>query len=164
MFPLLLAVALIGQSSANPGRCWTSLSSRPQYAAPDQVRDLQGRVKAGGCEVIGLAWTSAAPVQHLLLLWDAKEQTLWRLKIEGQSSRWEKWSGASRERILADNAADGFTLGTSSQGKGRAAMTISAGRFVTQHAPGTFDAALPENCGAPSPAANTPPFLTKCGG
>jgi hypothetical protein len=170
VFPLLLAVALIAQSSVEPARCWTSVSGRPQYTAADQVRDLQSLVKAGGCDVVGLAWTSAAPAapaapaQHLVVLWDAKEQILWRLKMEGQSPRWEKWSGASKERILADNPADGFTLGTFSQGKGRAAMTTSAGGFVKQHAPGTFDAALPENCGAPSPSANTPPFLTKCGG
>ena len=80
---------------------------------------MQNRVKAGGCEVIGLAWTTtAAPSQESVLLWEAKPQTLWRLTMDRQGPRWEKWGGASRERILADNAADGFTLGAYESGQG----------------------------------------------
>jgi hypothetical protein len=164
MVELLLAVALIGQAHT-AGDCWTKIAPRPQYSASDQVRDLQGRIKSGGCDVIGLAWTTrGAPAQESALVWESKPQTLWRLKVDKQGPEWEKWSGATRERILADNPADGFTLGAYSQGKGRSAMTPSAGGFVKQHAPGTFDAALPENCSAPAPAGKSPAFLTKCGG
>ena len=165
MFALLFVAALIGQTQAAPGKCWTKVAPRAQYGASDQVRDLQNRVKAGGCEVIGLAWTTtAAASQESVLLLETKPQTLWRLTMDRQGPRWEKWGGASREGILADNAADGFTLGAYSQGKGRAATSTSAGGFVKQHAPGTFDAVLPENCSAPTPAGNSPAFLTKCGG
>ena len=164
MFELLLAVALIGQAHETAS-CWTKVAARPDYTASDQVRDLQSRVKVSGCEVVGLAWaTTAKPPQESVLLWESKPQTLWRLTMDRQGPRWEKWSGASKERILADNPGDGFTLGAFSQGKGRAATSTSAGGFVKQHAPGTFDAVLPENCSAPAPAGNTPAFLTKCGG
>ena len=119
MFALLFVAALIGQTAAAPASCWTKIAPRTQFGAPDQVRDLQTRVKAGGCEVIGLAWTTtAAPSQESVLLWEAKPQVLWRLTMDRQGPRWEKWAGASKERILADNAADGFTLGAYSQGKG----------------------------------------------
>ena len=165
MFELLLAVALIGQAHETAASCWTKVAARPEYTASDQVRDLQSRVKVSGCEVVGLAWTTTAkPPQESVLLWESKPQTLWRLTMDRQGPRWEKWSGASKARILADNPADGFTLGPLSQGKGRAATSTSAGGFVKQHAPGTFDAVLPENCSAPAPAGNTPAFLTKCGG
>ena len=165
MFALLFLAALIGQTQAAPADCWTKVAARPEYTASDQVRDLQSRVKVGGCEVVGLAWTTTAkPPQESVLLWESKPQILWRLTMDRQGPRWEKWSGASKERILADSPADGFTLGAFSQGKGRAATSTSAGGFVKQHAPGTFDAVLPENCSAPAPAGSTPPFLTKCGG
>jgi hypothetical protein len=165
VFALLFVAALIGQTQAAPASCWTKIGPRAQYGASDQVRDLQNRVKGGGCEVIGLAWTTtAAPSQESVLLWEAKPQTLWRLTMDPQGPRWERWSGASRERILGDNPGDGFTLGAYNQGKGRAATSLSAGGFVKQHAAGTFDAVLPENCSAPSPAGNAPAFLTKCGG
>ncbi len=104
MFAVLFVAALIGQTQAAPASCWTKIAPRAQYSASDQIRDLQIRVKAGGCEVIGLAWTTtAAPSQESLLLWEAKPQTLWRLTMDRQGPRWEKWGGASRERILADN-------------------------------------------------------------
>ena len=104
MFALLFVAALIGQTQAAPASCWTKIAPRAQYGASDQVRDLQNRVKAGGCEVIGLAWTTtAAPSQESVLLWEAKPQTLWRLTMDRQGPRWEKWGGASSERILADN-------------------------------------------------------------
>jgi hypothetical protein len=161
VFELLLAAALIGQAH---DACWTKIAARPEYSAADQVRDLQGRVKAGGCEVIGLAWeTTAKPSQQSVLLWESKPQTLWRLTIDAGGPRWEKWSGATNAQILADSPADGFTLGAYTQGKGRAATTTSAGGFVKQHAPRTFDAVLPENCSAPTPAGNSPAFLIKCG-
>jgi hypothetical protein len=160
---VLIAVAIIGQANAAPDACWTKLPSRPQFTAADQVRNLQAHIKSAACDVVGLAWTTS-PTQQGLLLWEAKPQTLWRVTMDGQAARWEKWAGASKARLLADNPADGFTLGASSQGKGRAATSTSAGGFVKQHAPGTFDAVLPENCSAPAPAGNTPAFLTKCGG
>ena len=112
MFELLLAVALIGQAHETAASCWTKVAARPEYTASDQVRDLQSRVKVSGCEVVGLAWTTTAkPPQESVLLWESKPQTLWRLTMDRQGPRWEKWSGASKERILADNPADGFTLG-----------------------------------------------------
>jgi len=86
--------------------------------------------------------------------------------MEGRAPRWERWASASKARVLADNPADGFTLGARTEGKGRAAISPSAGGFVKQHAPGIFDEALPVNCDAPppaAPAAGSPPFLTKCG-
>ena len=127
----------LDRSDPRAGGCWTKIAPRAQYSASDQVRDLQGRIKAGGCDVIGLAWaTRAASAQESALLWEAKPQTLWRLKIDSQGPQWEKWGGASRERILADTPADGFTLGAYSQGKGRSATSTSAGGFVKQHAPG----------------------------
>jgi hypothetical protein len=160
---LLLAFALIGQSHTDD--CWTSIAPRPQYSASDQVRDLQGRIKTTRCDVVGLAWTTAGgTAQQLAIVWESKLQTLWRLTVDKQGPRWEKWSGATRERILADNPADGFTLGPYIQGKGRSAISLPAGGFVKQHAPGTFDAALPENCSAPVPAGKSPAFLTKCDG
>jgi len=160
---LLLAFALVGQSQADG--CWTKVAPRPQYSASDQVRDLQSRIKTAGCDVVGLAFTTTgATAQESALVWESKPQTLWLLRVDKQGPRWEKWSGATRERILADNPADGFTLGTHTQGKGRSAMSLPAGGFVKQHAPGTFDAALPENCSAPVPAGKSPAFLTKCDG
>jgi hypothetical protein len=163
---VLIAVAIIGQANAAPDACWTKLPSRPQFTAADQVRNLQAHIKSAACDVVGLAWTTS-PTQQGLLLWEAKPQTLWRLTMDGPAARWEKWAGASRARLLADNPADGFTLGVYTQGKGRAEISPSAGGFVKQHAPGTFDAALPVNCDTPAPAApaaaGSPPFLTKCG-
>ena len=165
MFASLAAVALVLQThaAAAPAACWSSLGSRPAYSASDQVRDFQTRLKAGGCDVIGVAWSTTTPAQQGLILWEGKQEILWRVTVEKQTVRWEKWAGASRQRILADNPADGFTLGVRSQGRGRATITPAAGGFVKQHAPGTFDAALPVNCDAP-PAAGAPPFLTKCDG
>ena len=167
MLPLLvLAAALFaGQPAVKPASCWTTLEPRAEYAAAQQVRDLQARVKAGACDVIGTAWTSkATAAPHNLILWDGKQQTLWRVTVDRQAVRWEKWTGASRERILVDDPGDGFTLGAYSQGKGRATISPSAGGFVKQHAPARFDPALPVNCDAPAPAADAPPFLTKCSG
>jgi hypothetical protein len=164
VFELLLAVALIGQAHDAPGNCWTTIPARSEYSAADQVRDLQSRLKTGACDAVGLTWaTTAKPPQHSVLLWDSKADTLWRLTMDASGPRWEKWAGATRARILADNPADGFTLGAYTQGKGRAATSLPAGGFVKQHAPGTFDAVLPENCSAPTPAGNSPAFLTKCG-
>jgi hypothetical protein len=164
VFELLLAVALIGQGHVAPDSCWTKMAARAAYSASDQVRDLQSRLAAGACDVVGLTWaTTGKPPQESVLLWESRLQTLWRLTMEARGPRWEKWSGASRARILADNPADGFTLGAYTQGQGRAATSLPAGAFVKQHAPGTFDAVLPENCSAPAPAGNSPAFLTKCG-
>lgn len=166
MWAVLIAVAMVGQVTPAPAACWTKLSSRPQFTPADQVRELQSRIKTAGCDVVGVAWATSA-TQHGLLLWESKPQTLWRVTMDGQAARWEKWSGATRARILADTPADGFTLGASTQGKGRAEISPSAGGFVKQQAPGTFDAALPVNCDVPAPAAapaaGSPPFLTKCG-
>jgi hypothetical protein len=163
---VLIALALTGQANAVPPACWTRITSRPQFTAAQQVRELQGRIKSASCDVIGVTWTTS-PSEHGLLLWESKPQTLWRVTMAGQAARWERWSGASTARLLADEPADGFTLGANTQGKGRAAISPSAGGFVKQHAPGTFDAALPVNCEAPAPAtapaAGVPPFLTKCG-
>jgi hypothetical protein len=164
VFALLAALALAAQThTAAPAACWSSLGDRPAYIPSDQVRDLQTRLKAGGCDVIGVAWSTKTPPQQSLILWDGKQEMLWRVTVEKQAVRWEKWAGASRQRMLADDPADGFTLGARSQGKGRATISPAAGGFVKQRAPGTFDAALPVNCEAP-PAADNPPFLTKCGG
>lgn len=164
MFELLFAVALIGQAHDAPGSCWTKIAARPEYSAADQVRDLQSRLKTSGCDVVGLTWaTTAKPPQESVLLWESKPQTLWRLTMDARGPRWEKWIGATKERILADNPADGFTLGAYTEGKGRAATSLPAGGFVKQHAPGTFDPVLPENCSAPTPAGNSPAFLIKCG-
>jgi len=165
VFALLVVVALATQArAAVPARCWSSVGPRPEYTSSDQVRDLQATIKAASCDVAGLAWSTktASPQQHLIL-WDGTQETLWRVTVEKQAARWEKIAGASRQRLLADDPADGFTLGARSQGKGRATISPAAGGFVKQHAPGTFDAALPVNCDAP-PAPDTPPFLTKCAG
>ena len=166
MLAVLIAMAMFGQTNAAPAACWTKLPSRPQFTAADQVRELQTHIKSAGCDVVGVAWTRS-PTQQGLLLWEAKPQTLWRVTMDGPAARWEKWTGASRTRLLADAPADGFTLGAYTQGKGRAEISPSAGGFVKQHAPGAFDAALPVNCDAPppaaAPAAGSPPFLTKCG-
>jgi hypothetical protein len=166
VWAVLIAIAMSGQAPPAPAACWTTLPSRPQFTAADQVRELQARIQATTCDVVGLSWT-ASPKEQGLLLWESKPQTLWRVTMVGQAARWEKWSGANKTRILADNPADGFSLGAATQGKGRAGISPSAGGFVKQHAPGTFDAALPVNCDAPAPtaapAAGSPPFLTKCG-
>jgi len=164
VFALLAALVLAAQThGAAPSVCWASLGPRAEYAASDQLRDLQARLKSGGCDAIGAAWSTKAPVQQNLILWDGKQETLWRVTVEKQAVRWEKWAGATRERVLADNPADGFTLGGRTSGTGRAAISPAAGGFVKQQAPGTFDAALPVNCDAP-PASGAPPFLIKCDG
>jgi hypothetical protein len=163
---VLIVLAMIGQTNAAPAACWSKLTPPAPFTAADQVRHLQAHIKAAGCGVVGVTWSASAN-QHVLLLWESKPQTLWRVTMDGQAARWEKWAAASKARVLADNPADGFTLGTYTQGRGRAEISPAAGGFVKQHAPGTFDAGLPVNCDAPAPAApaaaGSPPFLTKCG-
>ena len=165
MLALLIAVAMLGQTNAAPSECWIRLPSRPQFTAAEQVRALQSRITSSSCDVAGVTW-AAAPARHALLLWESTSQTLWRVTVDGATARWERWGGASKARILADDPADGFTLGAHTEGKGRAPMSPAAGGFVKQQAPGTFDEALPLNCDAPpptAPARGNPPFLTKCG-
>jgi hypothetical protein len=78
-----------------------------------------------------------------MLLWDAKQQLVFRVHIEGGSdARWERWTGAARERVLADDSSDGFDLASYVEGLGRVGMSTNATAFVRKHASGRFDRAL----------------------
>ena len=77
-----------------------------------------------------------------LLLWDAKQQHLFRVHLEKGLARWEKWTGATQKSILADDPSDGIDLASYSDGKGRAGVSAAAAAFVKKNAPGRFDAGL----------------------
>jgi hypothetical protein len=110
MYFLILALFVAMQSRRAAPACWTNVETRVTYGSSDQLRDLQRRVKSTSCHFIALAWTTKAiPTEQSLLLWEAKQQLLFRIHVEKGHARWEKWTGATREGILADDPSDGST-------------------------------------------------------
>jgi hypothetical protein len=144
---ILFAVSLLAQSQVPKGVCWVEVGLKADYGSSDQVRDLQRHTKNTSCDLFGLAWRiRPIPDRQSLLFWDAKQQVLFRVHIEGKEAstavRWEKWTGATKERILADDPSDGFDLASYLEGRGKAGMSPAATSFVRKRAPGRFDAAL----------------------
>jgi hypothetical protein len=144
---VLFAFSLLAQIQTSKAVCWIEVGARAEYGSTDQVRDLQRHVKSSSCDLLGLAWRiKPIPERESLLLWDAKQQTLFRVHVDGRGAsavvRWEKWTGAAKEKILADNPSDGFDLASYLEGRGKVGMSPAAISFVRKQAPGRFDAAL----------------------
>jgi hypothetical protein len=144
---MLFALSLPIQSQDAKAVCWLEVGLRAEYGSADQVRDLQRYAKTSSCDVFGLAWRiQPIPERNSLLLWDVKHQVLFRVHVEGKGPaaavRWEKWTGAARERILADDPADGFDLASYLEGRGKVGVSSTATSFVRKQAPGKFDAAF----------------------
>jgi hypothetical protein len=144
---VLSTFLLLAQSQVPKGVCWVEVGFKAEYGSADQVRDLQRHTKNTSCDLFGLAWRiKPIPDRQSLLLWDAKQRVLFRVHIEGKAAsatvRWEKWTGATKEGILADDPSDGFDLASYLEGRGKVGMSSAATGFVRKHAPGRFDAAL----------------------
>lgn len=140
---MALALVLMLQAKSATIPCWTNVETRMAYSSSDQVRDLQQRVKNNSCAFVAMAWsTKAAPQQQSVLLWDPKEHLIFRIHVERGTARWEKWTGATKERILADDPADGLDQASYSDGTGRAGLSAAAVAFIKKHAPRRFDAGL----------------------
>jgi hypothetical protein len=139
----LMTALLLFQPRSTGAVCWVDVGAKAEYTSGDQVRELQRQAKSKSCDVLALAWrVKPIPARQSMLLWDAKQQSLYRVHVEGSASHWEKWSGATKDRILLDDPSDGFDLPSYSEGRGRVGLTSSAVAFVHKHAPKKFDPAL----------------------
>jgi hypothetical protein len=149
LLEILLASSLAGtpwQSSA----CWQNKGQRELYGSYEQVIDLQNSVKATKCALLALSWRIVMPgggTRRSFLLWDSAAQTLARVHIEsggpqGRDVYWDKWTGATREQILADDPSDGFDLGRYSTGRGRVVLSSKQRAFVRRNAGNRFDVAM----------------------
>jgi hypothetical protein len=119
------------------------VGTKEDYSSSDQLRDLQRRIKGGRCDVIALAWRlKFLPGRQSLLLWDANDEVLVRVHVEGSGARWEKWGVANKARILADDPSDGFNLSPYTEGRGPKFVSQGMAGFVRKHSGGTFDSGL----------------------
>lgn len=144
---LLVALwLLIQQPQGLKAACWVEVGLKAEYGSGDQIRDLQRYIRSTSCDLFGMAWRiRPIPARQSLLLWDAKLQVLFRVHVEGMVAsavQWEKWTGATKERVLADDPADGFDLASYVDGRGKVGMSSEAATFVRKQAPKRFDSAF----------------------
>lgn len=100
-------------------KCLVDIGKKEQtaYGSDQQVSGLQNLIKSKStCDVMALRWKTQLPerVQQNILILDIKNKQLLRIKLIPElkdfSYRWEMWSGATRDQILADDPSDGFDL------------------------------------------------------
>jgi hypothetical protein len=141
---LLLTILSAPSSRAQQGKpvCWVDGGLKADFGSENQLRELQRYAKSGTCEVFAMTWRiKMLPQRQSLMLWDLKKQALYRIHVDA-GARWERWSGATKAAILADDASDGLDLPSYSDGQGKTDASPEAAAFVKSHAPKKFDTAF----------------------
>lgn len=141
---LALALTVLLQISSPAPVCWVDRGSRPDYGATAPFEELQQALHDGTpCKVWAVTWREpAVPRRASVLLWDGGREELVRLSVEGGTVFWERWRGATRDRLLLEDPADGVGLPGVLRGSGPAAVSPEARELIQQGAKGRFDSAI----------------------
>jgi len=145
---VLLAAALVvsvpartqAQDEPAAATCWQD--EGPQavgaFNSDAQLALLKSQA-ASSCAMFGATWRENFPYGERFgyLLWDPSEGVLWRLHT-GLMPSWERWSGATRAAIQADDASDGMDLPGYRDGAGEGNLSAAVNAFWREHAPDRF--------------------------
>jgi len=115
-----------------------------QYGSFDQIRDLQQFARSNtSCAFFAITWRiRPLPNQRSLVIWDLNRQRLVRIHIDDGHARWERWTGATRRAVIADDPGDGYDYASYTNGSGPAGLSRAARTFVHSNARGVFDIGL----------------------
>ena len=141
---ILLALALGVQAADPAALCWVDRGARADYGSGEQLAELQQAFRDGTtCQVWAVTWrVQSVPRRTSLLLWDAGREELIRIHLAGGQVEWERWTGATKDRILLDEPSNGIDLPGYVRGGGRVAVSPEARDLIQKGAKGRFDEAL----------------------
>jgi hypothetical protein len=142
---ILFSLLLNAQSPPPPAAlCWIDRGNRPDYGTTEQLHELQQAFRDGtSCQVWGVTWReSSVPRRTSFLLWDGGREELLRVAVEDGVVYWERWRGATKDRILLEDPADGIDLPGYVRGSGPAVVSPEARDLIQQGAKGRFDSAI----------------------
>lgn len=141
---ILATLAGLPHHPAPPDACWKDVGLKAEYGSADQLRDLQQFARSGrSCDFYAITWRiRPMPDRRSVLIWDLNRQQLVRIHIESHRPRWERWTGATRRAVLADDPGDGYDYASYTSGSGSAGVSSGARSFVRSGAGSRFDAGL----------------------